>query len=187
MSLLNSFVRVPGLVVRHRVRPYPHMRIMDTDRVTLRVWPQDIDWNLHMNNSRYQVHMDYGRFRAVARSRVMDQVIGKRWAPLVGGLLMTFRRSLHLGERYTLATRIMCWDDRWFYMEQNFYGRDGLATTAWVKALFRDPKTGNVPPQALLESVEPGITSPEIPRAILDWNLSTREQLASATTTGALA
>jgi acyl-CoA thioesterase FadM len=180
MSLFNSFIRVPAMVLRHRIHPYPPMRIMDTDRVMLRVWPQDIDWNMHMNNSRYQSYMDYGRFRAVARCRVMDRALGKGWAPLVGGVLMTFRRSLHLWERYALDTRIRCWDDRWFYIEQNFYGREGLATTAWVKGLFRDRTTGNVPPQRLLESVEPGIVSPPMPRSIVEWNESTRDQLAGA-------
>ena len=182
MSLYNSFVRVPAMIARHRIRAYPSMRVMDTDRVTLRVWPYDIDWNMHMNNSRYQSYMDYARLRAVVRCGVMEQVLGKHWAPLVGGVLMTFRRSLHIWEQYNLETRIRCWDDRWFYIEQNFYGRQGLATAAWVKALFRDPKTGNVPPQQLLESVEPGITSPAIPRSMTEWNESTRDQLAFATT-----
>ena len=50
MSLFNSFVRVPAMVLRHRIHPYPPMRIMDTDRVMLRVWPQDFDWYMHMNN-----------------------------------------------------------------------------------------------------------------------------------------
>ncbi len=40
--------------------------------------------------------------------------------PLVGSLSITYRRSLELFAPFTLTTRTLCWDEKWFYMEQVF-------------------------------------------------------------------
>jgi hypothetical protein len=77
---------------------------------------------------------------------------------------------------FTLTTRLVCWDDRWFYMEQTFTGNAGLAAVGWVKGLLRAPE-GNLEPQRILERVSPGIKSPPMPEAIATWNELTREKL----------
>ena len=40
---------------------------------------------------------------------------------------MTYRRSLPVFSSFTLSSRLVCWDDRWFYIEQTFTGKEGLA------------------------------------------------------------
>ena len=142
----------------------------------MRVWPSGIDFNFHLNNARYLSMMDYGRMHMLARTRVLDAVVRARWTPLVGAVWMTYRRSLPLWARFTLATRLVCWDERWFYMEHTFTGAAGLAAVGWVKAALRG-QHGIVAPQAVLETIEPGITSPPIPETIATWNEITREKL----------
>ena len=60
----------------------------------LRVWPQDIDFNLHLNNARYLSFMDYGRIHLSAATGILTPVLKERWIPLVGSLSITYRRSL---------------------------------------------------------------------------------------------
>jgi hypothetical protein len=43
--------RVAAVVARALTRP--RIGILDETVVHLRVWPEDLDFNLHMNNSRY--------------------------------------------------------------------------------------------------------------------------------------
>lgn len=145
----------------------------------MRVWPSGIDFNFHLNNGRYLNVMDYGRIHLLARTGVLTSVLRARWTPLVGAVWMTYRRSLPLFVRFTLETRLVCWDERWFYMEQTFTGKQGLAAIGWVKGALLGPD-GLVVPQAVLEPIEPGIVSPPMPEAIATWNEITREKLQGA-------
>ena len=176
MSHLISFVRIPVLAIRTRIRPPAPLDLLEEDRLEMRVWPNDIDFNLHLNNARYLSMMDYGRMHLLARTQVLEHVLRSRWTPLVGAVWMTYRRSLALFARFTLGSRLVCWDERWFYMEQTFTGSDGLAAMGWVKGALRSPG-GVLNPQKVLEAVSPGVVSPAMPESIAAWNELTREKL----------
>jgi acyl-CoA thioesterase FadM len=176
VSHFISFVRIPALAIRQHVRPLPRLGPLDEDHLRMRVWPNDIDINLHLNNARYLSIMDYARTHLLARTGLLEHVVRARWTPLVGAIWMTYRRSLPLFACFQLVSRLVCWDERWFYMEQTFTGRDGLAAVGWVKGMLRN-KQGAVEPQAVLETVAPGVVSPTMPEAIGTWNELTREKL----------
>ena len=84
MAHINSFVRIPLIVLRQRVRALPRVGVLDEDSVRMRVWPNDIDFNFHLNNSRFLSCMDYGRMHWVAATGMMELVVRERWTPLVG-------------------------------------------------------------------------------------------------------
>ena len=176
MSHFISFIRIPALAIRQHIRPLPPLGILDEDRLDMRVWPNDIDFNFHMNNASYLGLMDFGRMHLLARTRVLEHIIRSRWTPLIGAVWMTYRRSLPLFARFTLISRMVCWDERWFYMEQAFSCTRGLAALGWVKGLLRSPD-GNLDPQRVIETVSPGAVSPPMPEAIATWNDLTREKL----------
>jgi len=178
LSHVISFVRIPALAIRQHIRPLPVLGVLEEDCLRMRVWPNDIDLNLHMNNARYLSCMDYGRVHLLARTRLLNHVIRSRWTPLVGAVWVTYRRSLALLARFTLTSRLVCWDERWFYIEQTFTSGEALAAVGWVKGALRGPE-GIVDPQTILEHIEPGIASPPIPDAIASWNELTREKLGT--------
>ena len=176
MSHFISFVRIPALALRQHIRPLPPLGVTEEDRIQMHVWPHDIDFNFHMNNARYLSVMDYGRMHLLARTRLLDHVLRSRWQPIVGAVWMTYRRSLPLFSAFTLGSRLVCWDERWFYIEQKFTGKQGLAAIGWVKGMLRD-KRGAVNPQDILARVTPGLVSPPMPESITQWNDLTREKL----------
>ena len=178
MSHYISFVRIPALAIRQHLRPLPPLDILGEDQLHLRVLPNDIDINLHLNNARYLNLMDYARTHLLARTRLLEHILRARWQPLVGAVWITYRRSLPLFARFTIATRMVCWDDRWFYIEQTFTGSKGLAAVGWVKGILRDAH-GNIDPQRVIDGVAPGVVSPPMPQAIATWNELTREKLAA--------
>ena len=178
MSHTNSFLRIPALALRHRTRPLPRIGMLATETLNMRVWPQDIDFNFHLNNARYLSCMDYGRVHLMASTGILTPALEERWMPLVGSVSITYRRSLALFARFTLATRLVSWDEKWFYMEQVFTSQEGLAAIAWVKGLFRG-KNGNIPPQQIVNRIAPGTTSPPLTTALDQWNALTREKLAT--------
>jgi acyl-CoA thioesterase FadM len=179
LAHFNSFVRIPLLVVRGLFWPLPPIGVLEKDVLSMRVWPNDIDFNFHLNNARYLNVMDYGRMHLLARGGLLKPVMKARWVPVVGAVWITYRRSLSLWAKYTLETQLTGWDERWFYMEQTFLGEEGLVAVGWVKGALRDTD-GAVPPQQVMDLVRPGIVSPPLPEAIQILNGLTREKLQNA-------
>ena len=176
MSHIISFVRIPALALRQHLWPLTPLGVLDEDCMRMHVWPNDIDLNLHLNNARYLNIMDYGRMHLLARSGLLNPILKARWTPLVGAVWITYRRSLPLFARFQLASRLVCWDNRWFYIEQTFTGREGLAAVGWVKGALRDP-AGVVPPQRVIDFANPGLQSPPLPESLRTLNDLTREKL----------
>jgi acyl-CoA thioesterase FadM len=181
LSHFISFVRIPALAIQQRLRPpLPSLGVLEVDRLALRVWPNDIDFNLHMNNARYLSLMDYGRVHHLARIGLLNHVVRSRWKPMVGAVWITYRRSLPVFARFTLASRVVCWDERWFYFEQTFLGPEGLIAVGWVKGVLRGA-AGNISPQQVIDAIAPGTDSPPMPPAMAAWNEVTREKLDAHT------
>lgn len=109
---------------------------LDVSVISLRVWPNDLDFNLHMNNGRYLTLMDLGRIDLMARNGALKLFRQRRWMPVVAAQTITFRRSLKPFQRFELHTRVVCWDEDFVYMEQIFMSEGRIAALALVRAAF---------------------------------------------------
>ncbi len=78
--------------------------------------------------------------------------------------------------RFTVTSRLVCWDERWFYIEQVFAMQGSLVAVGWVKGLLRD-RRGNLDPQDVIDRVAQGTVSPPMPESMATWNELTREKL----------
>jgi acyl-CoA thioesterase FadM len=123
--------------------------LLDESAITLRVWPNDLDANVHMNNSRYLLAMDVGRWDLVVRTGLWRELWRRRWFPTVASATLRFRRALDPFQRYRLSTRVVAWDEKWCWLEQRFEVEGSVLAVGRVKALFRGPQ-GNVPTTDLL-------------------------------------
>ena len=143
------------------LRLRPPLEALGTSVLHFRVWPNDLDVNIHMNNGRFLSVMDLGRFDLTFRTGLGKAMLRNRWMPLVGGVTIRYRRSLDPFEAYELHTRILGWDAKWFFLEQRFLKRGGdLAAEGVVRALFRG-KGGNLTTAEVLEQM--GYTGPDLP------------------------
>ena len=145
--------------------------VFDQARVSMRVWPNDLDLNMHVNSGRFLSFMDIGRMDLLARLRMLRRVLALGWRPLVGGAMITYRKSLMPFEAFVVKSRILCWDDKWFYFEHIIVNSKGdLAAIANVRGLLRGPN-GNVPPADLVAlSGRNDIASPPVPEFIRQWS-----------------
>jgi acyl-CoA thioesterase FadM len=121
-----------------------------------------------MNNGRYLSIMDLGRLDLLMRTDLMGALLKHRWQPLVGGVSMRYRQSLLPLARYKLHTKVIGWDDKWFYMEQKFTKKNRLIAVGLVKALFRG-KGRNLSPDEVLRLIKVNIEAPQIPERVLTW------------------
>ncbi len=146
----------------------PKMGMEDVSELDFRVWPLDIDLNLHMTNSRYLSLMDLGRTDLILRSGAWAAMRREKLGVVLAGAAMRFRRSLSPFTRFTLATKLLGWDERWMYVEQVFSGPQGVVCIAVVRAAF--VKAGRlVPPGPVLEAVTPGLAKLDPPGWAAEW------------------
>ncbi len=148
--------------------------MLETSSIQMRVWPNDLDINLHVNNGRYLTLMDLGRLDMMIRSRTLGIIFKNKWYPVLGSATVRFKRSLKLFEKFTLKTRILGWDEKWVYMEHRIETPEHLAVIAIVKALFRT-KGRSIPSQELAEAFGHTGPSPVLGGFIKDWNLMEKD------------
>jgi acyl-CoA thioesterase FadM len=144
--------------------------LLDTQAMPMAVLPNDLDLFAHLNNGRALQIMDLGRFDLILRSPLRRIVKERNWKPVVASSIMKYRRPLFLFERYTLTTRIACWDADWVYLEQRLECGGGLAAVeGFIKGIFVGEQ-GRVPTHQIFDAIAPGLCSPQMPEAVLKWN-----------------
>ena len=165
MLLLIRFL-ITMLASRFRPRIDP----LGSAVVRFTVLPHDCDLNIHLNAGRFLSFMDIARVELLARMRVLLPVIRKGWRPVVGGIVVRYRRSLLPFERFSITSRVLGWDDKWFYIEHVLDRPDGsLAAIGHSRTLLRN-RSGPVHPRELLALM--GMAereSPPLSEFVLQW------------------
>jgi acyl-CoA thioesterase FadM len=167
MPVLRS-LRV-GLAAFRRPRLHP----LEDSVIRFRVWPDDLDVNLHMNNGRYLTLMDLGRLDLIVRLGVLGTLRRRRWNPVIGSLQVRYRRSLLPFQEFGIRTRLLCWDERWFYLDQRFERAGDVVAAALVKGLFLGPE-GRIPTQQVVDASPHRVDSPPAPPAVAAWQEAER-------------
>ena len=137
-------------------------------QVHFRVWPSDLDINLHMTNSRYLALMDLGRTNLLLQSGLWKFIRKEKLAPVIAGSLVRFRRPLKLFEPITLTTQVIGWDAKWMFIEHRLERGGELACQAIVKGVFVG-KAGSVAPEVIAKGLGQDTTSPPLPSWIAGW------------------
>src|SRR5690349_10196156 len=149
----------------------PKLDVFDQARLSMRVWPNDLDLNVHANSGRYISFMDIGRIELFARMRLFGKAWKLGWRPLVGGSMITYRKSLQPFEKFVVKSRVIGWDEKWFYFEHIIVNSRGdLSAIATTRGLLRGPK-GNVTPKEVIDlGGRAGLVSPPLPNYINLWS-----------------
>jgi YbgC/YbaW family acyl-CoA thioester hydrolase len=127
---MHVIIRTLWILFASRRRP--SLSIWDTASLPLRVQLTDIDIAMHVNNGMYLSLMDLGRFDLMIRSGIWNVMRRKGWSPVVNAETITFRKSLQLGQRYSIETRIMGFDERAIYFEQRMVHDGEIYARAYI-------------------------------------------------------
>lgn len=147
---MNLLLRLALVLIRGRRGL--RLNLFDTASLHMRVWPTDLDVLMHMNNGRYLSLMDLGRIDLLVRCGFWAEAKQRGWFPVLGSATVTYRRPLRAFEQYRLDTRLVTWDERWFYLEHSFIRRGKVVTHATVKAMILS-STGPVATTAALGAI----------------------------------
>lgn len=88
--------------------------------LSFRVWPNDLDLSLHMNNGRYLTLMDLGRMDLMVRMGLWRAVRRHKWTPIASSIIIRYRRELTPFARFRLETRMVSWGEASVVIEQVF-------------------------------------------------------------------
>ncbi|MDB5985122.1 MAG: hypothetical protein JWR16_175 [Nevskia sp.] len=143
--------------------------IRDTTILHMRVWPQDIDLNWHMNNGRYFSVADIGRFDWWIRTGIWRKAMKCGWRPVAGDVGARFSRSLQPLQRYELRTRLLGWDEKWMFALHEFAAGDQVYTTLVVRYVFVSKMRPRPTPAQVLKLVGVEQPAPALPEWVQLW------------------
>lgn len=89
-----------------------------------------------MNNGIYLSLLDLGRIDLMLKSRAYFKLTRAGFYPVVQSEAIRFRKSLRLFHTFEIHTRIAAWDERDFYIRQDFRVKGELYAAALVKGCF---------------------------------------------------
>lgn len=172
IRLIIAFIRgalLPGLVATSKLQR------------TLRVLPNDIDINGHLNNGRYSTLIDLLVVESGLRAGILKNALKLGWKPIAAGCLISYRKQLALFEKYHIEFEMECWDDNWNYMKFTFLKMDGsIAAIGYVKCGFLS-KRGLVKRQVVDQKLGMQRTEKPLTPAIEAWNKSEQALVSNAT------
>ncbi len=122
------------------------------NRLPLRVLPNDLDINLHMNNGRYLTICDLNRIDMFIRSGLVKTMRKRGWFPVIAEHTMSYKKSLHLFERYIAEMELTHHDEKYFYMTHTFRTKDRIAASGTSRGAIRS-REGVIPPEQVLAAI----------------------------------
>ena len=159
-------LRTLSIVLSHWLRGA--LPLLGTSVLRMRVLPGDLDSNLHMNNGRYFSVADLGRFDHGLRSNLWRQALRRGWRPVAGDANGRFSVSLRPFQRYELHTRLLGWDEKWFFVEHRYRLGARVAALVVIRYLFVSGK-GSVPTALVLQAIGHDEPTPALPGWVAQW------------------
>jgi acyl-CoA thioesterase FadM len=145
------------------------IELLGEARVRFTVLPHDCDLNFHLNSGRYLSFMDVARMDLIGRLRLLQPLLKRGWRPVMGGCVIRFRRSVMPFERFSIRSRVVGWDEKWFYIEHIVENKDGAFCAAGhVRTVIRG-KSGTIPTRDVIPLLGREIASPPLPDFVAQW------------------
>lgn len=164
---MHMIFRLITLLLTGRKRE--RLSMLDAGTLPMRATLTDIDFAGHINNGMYFSIFDLGRFDLMFRSGVWEQIRKNKWTPVVQAEMITFRKSVKFGTRFTQETRLLGADERCIYFEQRIVVDGEIYARGYV-ATRMVSKSGPVPNEEILAAA--GVNMPEdrvVPQWITQW------------------
>jgi len=140
----------------------------DTGTLDMIVWPWDCDVFVEMNNGRHLTLYDLGRFDYGERCGLVPLLKERKWGLVVAGSTIRYRKRLRPFQRYTLNTRLIGRDDRWFYFVQKMV-RGGETCSAGLVRTAVTKKGRILPTREVTEALGYPDWNPEKPAWVEAW------------------
>ncbi len=120
--------------------------------LTLRVLPNDLDINLHMNNGRYLTICDLTRVDMFIRTGLARTMHKEGWMPVIAEHTMTYKKALRPFQKYEVRMTITGWNERVFFMTHTFLVHDKVVAEGTSQGVIVG-RGRVIPPTQVMEAV----------------------------------
>lgn len=158
-------------------RKPPTHRLLDWVVSRHRVWPWDLDANMHMNNVRYLKHMETGRVDHMIQTPWLLAMHDHHLGVVVANTEISYVRELKPFQAFDVETCITSWDEKYIYVDQLFTYGNTVFTAAIVRLAMLDTQNGKrVSPVELFSRIYPDISISDLPASAQHLNLLIQAQ-----------
>ncbi|HET7796026.1 MAG TPA: thioesterase family protein [Rhizobacter sp.] len=174
---MNLYLRL--ILTLLRCWRLPRLAPGETLTRRLRVLPNDLDINGHMNNGRYLTVIDLMLIEYFVRTGFAGVMLREGWRPMSGGSFISYRRGLKPFQTYELRFRLDATDAQWNYMRFEFASGGKLCAAGYMKGAAVS-KQGFVPNAVSYAKMGLDVPSTEVPGQVAHWLAAEREVMAAA-------
>ena len=161
---MYPYLRLARVLISKKFQPKLNFHSRDCDVIPMMVWPQDIDPFMELNNGRYVTLLDLGRYGYGTRVNINAFLKKQKWSLTITGTYNEYRYRLRLFQRFKLKTKIIGYDENWFYFFQKIERNEKTHMASVVKYAFTS-KNGIVKPKEVVEAMG----EPYDPKQLPSW------------------
>ena len=159
---MYPYLRLARVLLSSKFKPKLNFYSRDSDSIAMMVLPQDIDPFMELNNGRHVTLLDLGRYGYGSRVNINDFLKKQKWSLTITGTYNEYRYRLRLFQRFVLKTKIIGYDENWFYFFQKIE-RNGKTHMASVVKYAFTSKNGIVKPKEVVEAMEEPYDPTQLP------------------------
>ncbi len=163
---MNLYLRLIWTLLRSwRLKP---MSAYDTLELQMRVLPNDLDINGHMNNGRYLTVVDLALVEFFVRTGLARLMLKRGWKPMSGGTVVSFRRGLQPFTAYTLKFSMAGCQGPWNFMRYEFWQNGKLCAVGVMKGASVS-RQGLVEASVAYQALGVPMPAGALPREVQHW------------------
>lgn len=150
---MSLIFRMIWLLLASKFKPgLPHIKPFN--ELNLRVLPNDLDINMHMNNGRYLTICDLSRVDMFIRTGLAKTMLKQKWMPIITEHTMQYKKALRLFQQYKVTMAVTGWDERSFDMVHTFLIGDRVVAEGTSKGVIYCKQEGVIAPERVMQTVE---------------------------------
>jgi len=140
----------------------------DWHRVATRIRPVDLDPFCELNNGRTLTIYDLG-LALYDRLGVAARIAAHGWRPTVAGASVRYRARIRAFDRIEIASRVLGWDGRFFYLDQALWRGHECCNHVLVRMAFTTGR-GIVAADDVAVAMGWATPSPALPDWVQAWS-----------------
>ena len=145
---MYPWIRFGRLAVKQLRMPATE-RLGTAFALRMRAMPWDCDPQLHINNARYLVLMELGRFQLFAAHGMMQAFFRQRWRAVVAGAHILYRRPIDMFTPFCMESRFCGASSRFLIAEHRLTAAGRTVTLGYFPVAISGPD-GLMTPQRVI-------------------------------------
>lgn len=156
------------LIIMIKILFGPKKHPLEKSVVNFRVLPTDCDLNFHMTSARYAAFMEAATIHLMGQMEILDALLKRRCFPVNNAINVTYIRSIKPFEKFTVVSRIVTWDNKYWYKDHRFEVDGELRAYGIAKGVFIC-RQAVVSISDIVALTGEELVPPPIPESILKW------------------